>query len=168
MLKGLGCAIIMLAATLMGCVKYKKLSNRVTFLTEYLQFINYLEAEIRYSSGIIQELIEKYSSSSIFNNFLLHIKQNMSAGQTLNSSWISALSSMKDSFGLYAENVELIYNFGNNLGNSDIESQISYCKMNKQLVRSKISLAREDKEKKGQLYFLLYFFAGLSTVLFFL
>lgn len=167
MLKCLGFMIIMLAAISMGYVRCKKLTLRVNFLTEYLQFINYLEAEMRYSSDLIQELVKKYCSPTL-SNFLSCFSKNMDTGQTLKNAWVTALSNEKKSFGLDEADAELIHNFGTNLGNSDIESQISYCKMNKQLINSRIALAREEKDKKAKLYFILYFFAGLSIVLFLL
>lgn len=158
----------MLTAIFMGYINAKKLNNRVNFLTKYLQFINYLEAEVKYSYDFIYDLTKRYCCIDSINDFLMFFIKNIDDGNSLSYSWKQALSNIKDFSGLNNDDIDLIHNFGNNLGKSDAEGQVSYCKMNKQLIKSRIALALEDKEKKSKLYFTLYILGGLSIILFFL
>lgn len=168
MLKCIGFLIVILSSISLGYLRFQKLNTRVIFLTKYLQFINYLEVEIRYSSDVVFELIKKYSSIDTINNFLLYFINKINDNISLPEAWNQSLYKVKDICGLDNEDVELIYNFGNNLGKSDIEGQISNCKLNKELIDNRIALALDKKEKKGKLYFILYILGGLTIVLFFL
>lgn len=159
---------MILSSIFLGYFKFQKLNSRVVFLTKYLRFINYLEVEIRYSSDIIFELIKKYSSIDTLENFLPYFINKINNNFSLVEAWNQAIYKVKDVYGLDNEDVELIYNFGCNLGKSDIDGQISNCKMNRKLIDSRIALALDEKEKKGKLYFILYILGGLTIVLFFL
>lgn len=168
MLKYLGFIIIFLTSLLLGYIHFKKFSNRVNFLIRYSQFINYIEAEILYSSDIIIDLIKKYSINDSLNNFLIYFIDKLKSGFTVKNAWKIALNDIKDFSGLTGDDIMLIENFGSTFGNSDIDSQVSYCKMNKKLIDSQINVALENKEKKGKLYFTLYMLGGISIILFFI
>lgn len=168
MLKYLGFIIIFLTSLLLGYIHFKKFGNRVSFLMRYSQFINYIEAEILYSSDIIIDLIKKYAANDSLNNFLTYFVDKLNSGLTLKNAWKVSLNNVKDFSGLTNDDILVIENFGSTFGDSDINSQVSYCKMNKKLIDSQIKIALENKDKKGKLYFTLYILGGISIILFFL
>lgn len=165
MLKFLGASLVLLSSAALGYLKYKKLTDRIAFLTEYMQFVNYLETEIRFSSDCVAELVESYKAQGCLSFFLQKFMQCIKSKNSLSFSWARAVHTTKDLLGLVTEDVEIIHNFGASLGTTDVAGQISHCELNKKLIKKQISLAQTDKEKKGKLYFTLYFFAGLSVVL---
>lgn len=139
----------------MGFVISRKLSMRVRFLQQYLQFISCIETEIRYSQRVLSEIISEYKNESEFKNFLIEVKENLKLRANFSDAWTESVHKIPDSYGLLKQDKELISEFGQELGSTDVDGQIALCSLNKSLISSILNAAKEEKTKKSKLYFML-------------
>lgn len=168
LLKIAGIIIFLISSILMGYYISHKLTLRVEFLRKYLSFTKYIETEIRFSADLIYELIKKYKATGIMERFISEICFNMEKGNSVSNSWELALLKISKNSGLHSGDIEVIHSFGKNLGQNDIQGQMAYCNLTSDLISSCLNAAKENKVKKGKLYFMLCFFSGLCIVLLFL
>ncbi len=146
---------MILSSTVMGYMVSHKLLMRVRFLQQYLQFIIYLETEIRYSKRIIYEIVKSYKSNNEFAAFLNSICTNVEKSLSFDKAWQTAINDLPSTYGLLTQDKEIICDFGRELGNTDIDGQIALCKLNKTLIHATLESAKEEKNKKSKLYFML-------------
>lgn len=139
----------------MGFVISRKLSMRVRFLQQCLQFISYIETEIRYSQRVLSEIISEYKNESEFKNFLIEVKENLKLRANFSDAWAESVHKIPNSYGLLKQDKELISEFGQELGSTDVDGQIALCSLNKSLISSILNAAKEEKTKKSKLYFML-------------
>ena len=139
----------------MGFVISRKLSMRLRFLQQYLQFVSYIETEIRYSQRILSEIINEYKNESEFQFFLTEIKENLKSRASFSKAWTDSVHKIPNSYGLLRQEKELISEFGQELGSTDIDGQIALCNLNRSLINSILDAAKEEKTKKSKLYFML-------------
>ena len=139
----------------MGFVISHRLYLRVSFLQQYVRFIEYVETEIRYAHKILESIINNYENDSDFINFIHMVKQNLTYDRNFSKAWEKAVYKIPSSFGLTMQDKKTICEFGATLGATDVMGQISICKLNKSLIRSILEVAKEEKNKKSKLYFML-------------
>lgn len=168
MLKAVGITVLLISSVLMGIYISHKLSLRVEILRKYLSFIKYIETEIRYSAGLIYDLMKKYKTTGTMKNFIDECCSNMEKGLSVSRAWELALLKTSVSSGLHSDDIEIIHSFGENLGKNDIEGQMAHCNLTNELINSCLNAAKDDKARKGKLYFMLCFFSGLCIILLFL
>ena len=59
----------------------------------------------------------------------------------------------------------MLYNFGKEIGNTDTDGQISFCNVNKKLISMMLENAKDEKNKKSKLYFMLGSSFGLCVTI---
>ena len=148
-----------------GYKSAQKFNCRINFLKQYLQFIAYVETKVRYSCENIYELIRGYHAQDNFLLFLTDVKKNVEKYNNFDISFNAAIKNLPKSYGLKKEDIEIIQDFGSNFGKSDVVGQLNFCKLQRDLINASLSLARDEKEKKAKLYFMLWSMSGLSVVL---
>ena len=149
--------MIVLSGTAIGYMVSHRLSMRAAFLNQYIKFISFCETQIRFSAIPIIEILKKQQNSQYISLFIKNCIKKIEKG--ISSSEIS-----KD-MGLTTEDMNLIKDFGVGLGKSDVDSQISHCRLNIKLMSSVLELAIENKKKKGRIYVMLGSFSGMAIVL---
>lgn len=157
----------MLSGTAAGCMASHKLKMREMFMENYIKFLTFVETEIKYSADSILEIISKFSSDLEFDVILQLCSNEMRNGKSLNIAWNMAIKNISSKYGLNKNDVGLISQFGNKLGISDTEGQISNCELNISLINERLRDAREEKRKKSRLYIMLGVFCGISLSLVF-
>lgn len=149
----------------MGYMISHRLSVRVRFLQQYLQFVSYVETEIRYSKKILYEIVKNYNNENEFSYFLTDVCMNVESSISFDKSWIKSVHSLPKSYGLLSQDIEMLCNFGKELGNTDIDGQISFCNVNKSLISMMLENAKDEKNKKSKLYFMLGSSLGLCITI---
>lgn len=139
----------------MGYAIAHRLAVRVKFLQQYLQFINYIETEIRYAQRVLSEITNGYQNNTEFKNFLVVLKENLQSNPSFSEAWQNAVQAIPDSYGLLRQDKDLIREFGKELGSTDVMGQIALCSLNKSLISAVLETAKEEKIKKSKLYFML-------------
>ncbi len=159
---------MIISSTMMGYLASHRLSSRVDFLRQYILFLNYIKTEVRYSAYTIYELLCRYKEESEFGSFIDECKYNIESGNYFNEAWSLCTKRLPKCNGLTNKDKELILEFGNNFGSSDVSGQIAYCDLNIDFIERTLQQAQEEKEKKSKLYLLLGLSFGISLVLFLL
>lgn len=167
MLKLIGLLMLIVTGTYIGFSKSRCLSNRVDFLEEYIGFLSYIETQVRYSSDCIVNILDDYDSKNRLN-FIDCCLLKMNNGAVFIKSWNESIDEIPDSVGLKNEDKNLLRSFGNELGKSDIEGQISHCKLYQKLTSQKLEEARMQKQQKYRLYQMLGASLGLCVGLLFI
>ena len=125
------------------------------FLQQYLQFINYIETEIRYTQRVLSEIVSEYQSDSELSDFLVALKENLKSNASFSEAWQTTTKAIPDSYGLLRQDKELICEFGKEVGSTDVMGQVALCSLNKSLISAVLETAKEEKIKKSKLYFML-------------
>ncbi len=135
-------------------------------MQQYLQFISYINTEIRYTQRVLSEIINSYSDTkSEISGFLSQMRGNLKLEESFAKAWKKAVESSAGAYGLRKPEKELISNFGEELGTTDVRGQISLCEMNQKLIETALEAAKEEKEKKSKLYLMLGSLAGISIAI---
>lgn len=126
------------------------LSKRVRILEKMLLLFDSIENEISYlsrpTSELIQELAEKDELKELdFLPVCLSLAQN---GEDIISAWSKSLS---QSHHIGGEDVCILYSFGENLGKSDADGQISNCRYHSQITSERLREAREKRNRYASL-----------------
>lgn len=158
--------MLIASSTALGYATSRRLSLRVRFLQQYLQFVSYINTEIRYTQRVLSEIINSYSDTKgEISGFLIQVKENLKSEEGFVKAWQDAAESLADAYGLRKPEKELISKFGKELGTTDVRGQISLCELNQKLVGAVLEVAKEEKEKKSKLYLMLGASAGISIAI---
>lgn len=127
-----------------------RLGKRVRILEKILLMFGTVENEINYLSRPTCELIKTLSEKEELKelDFLpvcLELSQN---GEDISSAWAKSLEK-SDVIG--GEDACLLYSFGENLGRSDADGQISNCRYHAQLAQERLQNARRRREQYASL-----------------
>lgn len=167
MFKLIGVFMLIITGTYIGFSKSRCLSNRVDFLEKYINFLSYIETQVRYSSDCIIDILAEYDSDNKLN-FINYCLFKVNNGEIFINSWHESVDKISDSVGLKNEDKNLLIGFGNELGKSDIEGQISHCKLHQKLISQRLQEARIQKQQKYRLYQMLGASLGLCVGLLFI
>lgn len=148
-----------------GYLQSHKLSLRVRFLEQYLQFLNYLQTQIRFSSSTTVQLIEAYTHKQDKLAFLSDCAELAERGDSFPQAWKTAVNQIPSTLGLKQEDQELLLDFGQNFGTSDVEGQLSYCSLQFSMAQGLLEDAKGEKQKKQRLYMMLGVTSGTSLAL---
>lgn len=127
-LKVIGSIIVITVSSFVGYFMSKDCSKRPLQLRALQGLIQMLESEIRFLSSYIPDAFEriyKLDDSPVTGFFVATIK-NLKNDSSLSASqaWEMAISSNIYKTALNTEDMQILINFGNMLGNSDIEGQV--------------------------------------------
>lgn len=158
--------MLIASSTALGYATSRKLSLRVRFLQQYLQFISYIKTEIRYTQRVLSEIINSYNDTkSEISGFLSQVQKNLKLEKSFAKAWQEAVESSADTYGLRKSEKDLVSKFGGGLGATDVRGQISLCEMYQKLIGTAIEVAKEEKEKRSKLYLMLGVSAGISIAI---
>ena len=165
MLKLIGSIMLILSGTAVGYMASHRLSMRVAFLNQYIKFMSFCETQIRFSAIPIIEILKRQQDSPYISSFIKNCIKKMETNVAFPKAWVEATNEISKDTGLTTEDINLIKDFGISLGESDIEGQISHCRLNIKLMNDVLDSAIEDKKKKGRIYIMLGLFSGVAIVL---
>ena len=150
-----------------GVMASRKLVMRVGFLEQYLKFISFLATEIRYSASSIFQILEKYSKVEFLAPLLKGCTVKIEKRVSLSDAFQDAVDELPKEYGLTQEDLQLLKEFGQGLGTSDIEGQLAHCALHTELMNTYLENAREEKKKKAKLYVMLGLLSGIAAALLF-
>lgn len=157
--------MLVASSAAMGYLVSRKLSKRVAFLNQFLQFIAYIETEIRYSSSLIIEIIRGYRPCKELDFFIKEFLKRLEIDEDINKSWAETVKGTYKDYGLSKSEMETIINFVYDLGSNDTQGQVKHCRLNCDLIKEHLRIAKDEKQRKSKLYFMMYTSAGLCLTL---
>ena len=165
MLKIMGLMMIVLTGSLSGIYFSQKLSEKLQFLEECIEFMMIVETEIRYTRLYIPEIICKYEGEKSFRLCLKICLDYIKSGLELPSAWTKAFLSKKYAPLINDEQRRIIIDFGCGLGTNDIDGQTAHCRYYQELIKPQVKSAFEDKRVKSRLYVILGTCLGIAVEL---
>lgn len=144
-----------------------KLSQKVRFIEEYMEFIKIIQNEIRYNGNYLSEIINKHRGNGIFYSYLDTCYRCIMESKPFPVAWNLTFNNISSEMSISSELANIINNFGLKLGSTDIDGQISYCQYNYEIVLPYLKSAMEEKKTLGKLYSVLGICIAAGAALFF-
>lgn len=160
-IKLFGCLLLVAASFSAGCYTAKSLYRRRDFLKSFIVFLGALATNIRYNSDDIFTAVSASAEGSGLNVFAADNKQTV----PFDSFWSNCVGAIPKSNSLSKDDVRLLYDFGAQLGVTDIEGQLKHIHLYTKLFEKQLSDAEDAVSSKAKLYRTLGFFAGSAAAL---
>lgn len=168
MLKWIGCILLIAAGAGTGYLQSHKLTARVRFLEAFLQFLTWLETQIRYSASELEALLAGYEAPLTLQPLLTECAGRMGQDEPFSQAWDQGVALLPKESGLLPGDRQLLCQFAEGLGSTDVQGQITHCAMQRAFFTNRLEEARDERQKKGKLYTMLGSFAGVGVSLLFL
>ena len=158
----IGIVVILAACVMAGYTESHKLALRVDQLEKFLQFITNAKTEIRYSAVPVRQIVDKHREGM---RLLSKCVEYCGAGMEFSAAWKRGVQEGTAGLGLKKEDLEVMKEFGEGLGMTDLDGQLAHCELYRHLVSSRLEEAQKEKGAKSKLYLMLGVSAGLAAAL---
>lgn len=152
----------MAACILAGYMESRKLGGRVQELERFFSFLSLAREEIRYSALPVERIVQKHGQSQ---PFLALCSRYCGEGEPFPQAWEHGMRDGLACSGMTVQDLEYIREFGRGFGASDTEGQLAHCQLYTGFIGGALAKAKEEKEKKARLYFMLGLFGGIAAAL---
>ena len=165
MIKLIGAIFLITAGAMTGIYRSCALTQRVRLLEEYITLINEIETQIRYSAQPLYQMLESMSNKNSIGGFLHKLLSHAQADADFSQAWERAVDAIENNTGITKQDRAIIREFGAGLGKTDIDGQISHCKLCMTAAQNNLENARKEKETKTKLYRSLGVLGGTACAL---
>ena len=124
------------------------------FFGQYLDFIESVKNEIRYSGKNLFDILSNYKCEYPFKIYVDKSVDNLNEF-SFEDSWEKSFKPCVRNLGLSDSEKSLIVNFGAGLGKSDTQSQINHCEHSLQTAKPYLKKLQDDYHSKGKLPLIL-------------
>lgn len=168
-LKIILCSVLLFSCSAVGYLLSLGYSLRVKQLNYFQSALNSLETEIIYYSTplpLAMKRVAERSQHSISGIFRDTYKMlNSKDGYRIDDAWKKAILENQNLTSLSKEDIEILIEFGKDLGIGNKDTQINHFKFIKELLREQKNKAIEEKNKNGKMYNRLGILLGLGIVI---
>ncbi|MPW25137.1 hypothetical protein GC105_04955 [Alkalibaculum sp. M08DMB] len=168
-LKILGLMIIFISCVYIGKFMASSYEKRYIELLTFINFIDYFETEISYTSTPVIEILDSLTDKikSPFKEIIIGVSEELTSYgyRPLCTVWEENLYNNKNKLSLSQEDLELLIYFGNILGTTDMENQKKYFTVIKSRLQVQLTQAYEKKLKYTKLFKELGIIIGLFIVI---
>lgn len=170
MLKILGAAFIIAAATAIGWVQASQYAARVRQIRQMIHALQRLETSIMYGYTPLDEAFSElsYQAAAPLNQVFLHASQMMQSTQgvtTAKDAWAEALRTHKGKLALKEQDVRILMELGLSLGVSDREDQRNHIRHAVKRLEQEESAAKEEHSRYGRMSRSLGILSGIMLVI---
>lgn len=160
--KIIGVILLILAGFSAGCCFSGKLYSRKNFLKSFIVFLSNLSTQLRYNSSDVFTItsLSAQMSQLDFLDF-----SNVEFNQPFNEHWKYRIQSLPKSLSLTKADIELLLEFGSELGRTDVDGQLMHIELYKTIFEKQLSESENAIGQKAKLYKIMGFFAGTATAL---
>ena len=146
-----------------GMLKSAGLSRRVRQLEGFIGALGLISTEIRYFASPVDALMRKVSSLPEYRELAVFgiCAEKLRGERDFRCAWEESLKETRPRLALDDGDMETLLWFGRVLGTTDIEGQTASCERYGDLLRQRLTLARQDKAKRGKMYSSLGLLAGV-------
>lgn len=168
-LKLLGMLVVFISCTYMGKILAGKYTKRYAQLTVFLNFVEFFETEICYTSTPVMEIFKSLTPkiNSPFKEIVISVLEQLTSYgyRPLCDIWKENLYANKKSLSLNEEDLDLMIYFGNILGTTDKENQKKYFTVIKSRLNTQLKEAQDNRAKYTKLFNELGIIAGLFIII---
>lgn len=160
-LKILGGLLLVLSGFSAGWFCSKKLLMRKDFFRKFLSFVSNLSTQLRYSTSDIFTLVSFSANTSEFDFFEI----SEESGTPFYEIWSERVNEIPSKFGLKNSDRQLLLEFGEQLGKTDVDGQLKHLELYEALFKKQLMDAENEINKKSKLYKTMGFFVGTAAAL---
>ena len=158
---------ILTGSTSIGFLLSKGYVDRLNELKKISNLINIFQNKLKFSRKPLREIFEEVyfvETGNKVSEIFLKTSQKIKE-MNVSEAWRSAVAENSFFLNLKKEDIELIKSFGNMLGKTDIEGQVSEINQFLTLLDGQIATCEEEKNKNTKLYKSLGTIVGLGIVI---
>lgn len=155
MFKLIGLLLIICSGTVGGYAYAVRLSDRLMFIKKYMEFIIFVENEIKYNCSDLLDVLGKFYSSGIFYSYICKCRKYVDSGYIFPDAWEKSFKGISKDIGILYDQEMSIIDFGLGLGNNDTQSQVLHCKYHYESIKTYFNNLLEEKKVKSKLYTVL-------------
>ena len=161
MLKVLLCVVVVICATMVGNWFSIKISQRTKDLFTVVEILVKLKNYIAFDKSEIHRVVkESFASAYGFDDF-----GEVCDDLSFREWWNKSVEKLTFTTALNKEDLSLLLRFGEKLGVTDVDGQISNCDLYIKLFSERLENAKESENKNVRLYRVLGFSAGCTVSL---
>lgn len=159
--------LIVFVSAYIGINKANIFTLRVNKLRNLKSSFNIFKTKLEFTYEPIQDIFLQISKlvyenkNNIFKSYVSNIEND-----NYEDAWNLALA--ENSFGFTKEDIEIINEFGNLLGKTDLNGQINEIELAKEFLDKQIVDAEENRKKNDKLYKSLGIIIGITIVIVFI
>ncbi|MEW9093692.1 MAG: stage III sporulation protein SpoIIIAB [Clostridiaceae bacterium] len=172
MLKVIGSLMVIISTTLSGILYGGNFKKRTHQLKELQRCIYQLQNEIVYTYTPLPQAFSNISKKSVYpiNNFFDSISKLLYLNKVNNvyDGFQKAYEEVKDILNFTKEDINILFNFGKSLGESDIEGQKKVFALSLDNIKNQIEEAEILMKKNVKMYRFLGFSIGMMIVIIFI
>ncbi len=161
LLKLFGCAAIALSGLVLGLIKSKSLFSRRDCLKRFDVFLEALSTDLRYNCEDIFTSVNT-AAKACGLDFICVDAENKSSFYSV---WSDCIGKAPRQYALQNSDKELLTEFGERLGKTDLEGQLSHIELCRALLQKQINTAEEAAAKSSRLYKTLGIFGGVCAAI---
>lgn len=161
--------LIVCCSSLIGVIYAKTYTERTRLLNNIIGTLQMLESEIVYSATPLPFLLKKISRRNnteitrIFNSTVEILDKK--SGFTFSEAWQMAIKEETKYSVLRREDIELLIQFGNTLGVSDIEDQVKHIRLAMEEIKRSYEQSIVEQNKNVKMYKNLGVLFGITVVI---
>lgn len=160
--KLIGAVLLIASSFSVGVSMSKSLYRRKAFIKSFIVFIDSLETHIRYNTDDIFKLVSMCSDSEELKCFEFF---NKPPSEPFDKLWSKSVLTIPRAYALTKSDMDLLLQFGSQLGKTDIDGQIKHIKLYKDFFKKQLDDAEDAIVKKSKLYKTMGLFAGTAAAL---
>ena len=151
--------LLTLCGSAVGGMFSLKLSLRCENLEKFLNMLEYIRAEIRYTHTALPTIFGRIKNELDFfvSDRLVAVSEN---AESFIEEWKSCLEKVSS---LTQQDVKALMFLGSSLGKSEIQGQMSVIDLTRDRLTTSLENAREEKNRKGRLYITLGIMLGAGV-----
>lgn len=158
---------ILTGSTSIGFLLSKGYLDRLNELKKISNLINIFQNKLKFSRKPLSEIFEEVylmEKGSKVSEIFLKTSQKIKE-MNVSEAWKSAVIENSFFLNLKKEDIGIIKSFGNMLGKTDVEGQVSEINQFLSLINEQIAIAEEEKNKNSKLYKSLGTIVGLGIII---
>lgn len=154
---------MMLTGAMLGYAMSDRLKMQVEFFEELSCFAVGLKIRIRFTSDTLAQLIEATGGFTEISSLLNISLTQLQNGESFHMAWKAASEKTALQYHLPEEDKRLLIQFGDGLGVSDTDGQISHLELYIHLIEERLEKIKKEAERKGKVYRLLGILGGMAA-----
>lgn len=159
MLKIIGAISLTICSTAIGALYAKRLQLRCLELTNLIKMVDMIESEIAFNARSVAQILENLKDS--------HLAKSCKIIKICNGkNGVEFAKSIRQNariLPLEPDDVKSVVSFFEMIGKSDVQTEVSRCKMQKSTLKMHLDEATQIARNKTKLCYTLGLFAGLTA-----